>query len=433
MMRYRCAPAKSFKEVLEAWHLVQYQYEQFGFTAVNASRLRFFLRDLLPESKTFVHYELKRIVGSFSINYNTRASLPSENTFTNEIAKLQMKYSSIIEGTKFAVLDDTLENQKTVVALAAQFIGWGYNTGADFMILTVNPRHEGVWKRRFHMDRIAFTEKCSHVDSVPGVLVGAPLKEHPLRKEGVDINQQLLFRDDKIFNGVRVALLITLEPDAVATASIEDLIALLRVYPELETLFPLFPKLRDGLSISRLKEVRPLIGVSLLNAFEDIVSLLEIRVREKNIQFHATVRAPAMNVVLSDYLLRLACLQYLLHCFIETTEPNSRISVSIKQAGMQRSLGMFILVREERAGRFSHSSHKEVTQTRHHDPALLLKVIKLFSGTQGIFTTDSDATGRYFAALVPLVQSNELSDDFGQTLRGAFHRIIKEEGIESRI
>ena len=167
------SPVQSLDEFLASFELLYKQYLKYGYAKKNSYGLRFSLRDLLPETMTFVARDGKKLVGTVSIISNSVAGLPSKAIFKKEVEKLELGGKIIAEGTRFACVDDASSKglNSTAFNLLKWFFQWGQVRKVHDLILVINPRHLVFWEKILGFEVLAEQEDYVYANGAPGILM----------------------------------------------------------------------------------------------------------------------------------------------------------------------------------------------------------------------------------------------------------------------
>ena len=167
------SPVQSLDELLASFELLYKQYLKYGYTKENSYGLRFSLRDLLPETMTFVARSEKELVGTVSIISNSVAGLPSKAIFKRKVEKLELGGKIIAEGTRFACIDEYNSKglNSTAFSLLKWFFQWGQVRKVHDLILVINPKHLVFWKKILGFEVLAERKGYAYANGAPGILM----------------------------------------------------------------------------------------------------------------------------------------------------------------------------------------------------------------------------------------------------------------------
>lgn len=407
LQRYRCGSARTLREVCEAWGLVQQAYEKLGYAAPRSSGLRFSPRDFFPDTKLFVTYELRRLVCSFSVVGDDDIPLPSEAAFPEEVRRLKASGGKILEGTKFAALEDTYESQRSVLMTLAQLFVWAHIRGADRLIITVNPHHVGFWKRKFGFDTVASVESYSYV-SAPGVLMCASVREHLIRSGGLAEISQRQSAANSLFSTCRIAQLLSSDPGAFEGSSIAEQAALMRHFPQLRSVQEFFSS-HDTPNPDDTDSSETVRGSGIQEVMTDLFTALEYRLRLSQIEFGFSLRDFPLKFELQDPLRFLVALQTMINAFLEKTPRGARLWATARLASNGRDGGILLIVREDTStlGRGGNRPPDENKGAPGECADRVVKACQTLSKLGAYFAVETERNVRYLVFLMPLAAQGE--------------------------
>ncbi|MCB0317281.1 MAG: response regulator [Bdellovibrionales bacterium] len=189
------SPVSNYKELVQSFELIYKQYLKFGYSKENSYGLRFTLRDLLPETMTFVAREREKIVGTVSIIANSIAGLPSKQIFKNQVDQLEQGGKIIAEGTRFACVDDSKPGGMggTALNLLKWYFQWGQVRQVDELILVINPKHKVFWNRILGFEILAEEKDYPHANGAPALLMRCNLARVNLDQKATRASKKLIF------------------------------------------------------------------------------------------------------------------------------------------------------------------------------------------------------------------------------------------------
>jgi CheY-like chemotaxis protein len=202
---YSISTIKRFGHFYDACRLAYLQYRQSGLSDHHPNGLRLSLRDLLPDSSTFVALQDHQVIATVTGVRWSPCRLPASSTFSKEIESLVATGSVVTEGTKFASRAHEFgfpkeKGKLTVVSedLLKTILYWSSLVGASHWVNVVHPRHLPYFSEKLGFSVLSDSRDCAHVSDHPGVLISIPtadcfpiasagitsyLKEHYLQQE----------------------------------------------------------------------------------------------------------------------------------------------------------------------------------------------------------------------------------------------------------
>jgi CheY-like chemotaxis protein len=176
---YRISTIKRFRHFYEACQLAYLQYRQSGLSDHHPNGIRLSLRDLLPDSATFVALQDDDVVATVTGVRWSPCRLPASSTFSKEIEQIVSTGAIITEGTKFASRAHEFgfpkeKGKLTVVSedLLKTVLYWSSLVGASSWVNVVHPKHLPYFAEQLGFSILSDSRDCAHVSDHPGVLIG---------------------------------------------------------------------------------------------------------------------------------------------------------------------------------------------------------------------------------------------------------------------
>lgn len=421
MKRYHCAPVRTFREVCECWSLVQQEYEKLGYAEWLPCGLRFALRDFYPGSELFITRELQRTVGTFTIVGGENTHLPSEAVFPNEIQQMRAQGLRVLEATKFAAREDTYQNQRSVYLMIAQLFGRARQLGVDRVVITVNPRHEQFWVKRFGFSVAGRSDECAHVKNAPGILLSSPVKNRLTDFGGeviCDHDGKYCFASTApLLSADEIGLLLFASADqfrglpfGVWGALIENWPELLRYVNVLSSFSEPWERFFPSESSSVFR------GAALGNLVRNFQHLLYVRSQRRMLQFEQSWNGFSPEFHLPQREKALFALSIFGSYFLDSAKSGGRVAHSIRaihSAGANFLFGLFHETGVSRDNEFGTPSagQKEIRQD-------LVYAATLLSRVGGGYVVEKVGNSRYLVVLYPLQKVEEGNGYRDQPLRG---------------
>ncbi len=170
--------ARDFGEFCRALRLVHDRYVQTGLTDPNETKLRVFLRDLIPSSAVMIAAKDPYVYGTASINIFRPASLPCSSMYKAQLDELVRNERKLAEGTKLACAAVTsLESDvitglsQTAFNLLKMLFYWCLNNQVTDWLIVIHPRLIGLYRDELGFELVGTESSCPHVKGRPGVLL----------------------------------------------------------------------------------------------------------------------------------------------------------------------------------------------------------------------------------------------------------------------
>lgn len=171
-------PAQNFKQLYSAFKLVHDEYCEAGLSNKNKSGIRFYLRELLPESTTFVSLFKEKVIATVTVIRWSMASIPSFNIYKEEIEEAVNKGKFFAEATKFASvarkISEISDKRNPVIIfeeLLKTIYHWCGILGVDYWISVIHPRQSTYYSKKLGFEIVGEQKTCGHVVDKPGVLI----------------------------------------------------------------------------------------------------------------------------------------------------------------------------------------------------------------------------------------------------------------------
>lgn len=171
-------PAQNFKQLYSAFKLVHDEYCEAGLSNKNKSGIRFYLRELLPDSTTFVSLFKEKVIATVTVIRWSMASIPAFNIYKEEIQEAVDKGKFFAEATKFASvarkISEINEKRNPVIIfeeLLKTIYHWCGILGVDYWISVIHPRQSTYYSKKLGFEIIGEEKDCGHVVGKPGVLI----------------------------------------------------------------------------------------------------------------------------------------------------------------------------------------------------------------------------------------------------------------------
>lgn len=170
--------ARDFGEFCRALRLVHDRYVQSGLTDPNETKLRVFLRDLIPSSAVMIAAKDPYIYGTASINVFRPASLPCSSMYKAQLDELVRSERKLAEGTKLACAAVTsLESDvvtglsQTAFNLLKMLFYWCLHNRVTDWLIVIHPRLIHLYQNELGFELVGTESSCPHVKGRPGVML----------------------------------------------------------------------------------------------------------------------------------------------------------------------------------------------------------------------------------------------------------------------
>lgn len=174
---YRFCRAESAEQLEMASSLVMRRYAWRGYDTEGALRNRAKAGEV-----TYLAHSGGRIDGTLTVRIDGETELLAEQLYPDEIARLRRRYKRLCEFGRLAFDEgiNTLEILGPLFHLGMHFARSLH--GCDAMVIEVNPRHVGFYRRVFGFAVLGEERTCDRV-AAPAVLLCLPLNRASRRAE----------------------------------------------------------------------------------------------------------------------------------------------------------------------------------------------------------------------------------------------------------
>ncbi len=165
-------------EEREAVYRLAYQvYLEKGYINQNTSKWLIQPYDEAQETIILMVQDAnKKLVGSFTILFDSIRKLPADKIYNDEINNLRSKNKKIVEISRLVINPEFRNSKETLVLLFNYLAICGsYVTPFDNIIIEVNPRHKEYYKSILCFEELGKEKPCPQVQNAPAVLLNLPL------------------------------------------------------------------------------------------------------------------------------------------------------------------------------------------------------------------------------------------------------------------
>ncbi|MBL4869272.1 MAG: hypothetical protein JKY67_23155 [Pseudomonadales bacterium] len=172
-INFRISVASNRVDREKVYQLSQKVYGQCGYSSQDRNKLFVNSDDARPDTITFLaEDENGNSVASISVVSNVHGDIPCQKIFKDELSELNNQNKKMVEITRL-VVDESYRNSRNLIKNLMNFVYiHAYkNLASDHMLIEVNPRHVGYYKRLLCFEVIGDSKPCGRVQGAPAVLL----------------------------------------------------------------------------------------------------------------------------------------------------------------------------------------------------------------------------------------------------------------------
>ncbi|MFC1479369.1 hypothetical protein ACFL6F_02125 [Planctomycetota bacterium] len=190
--------ASSSEELQNAYNLVYRNYIEKGFCKLDINRMRIYLFDSLPDTRTFIAKKDNTVIATATLVFNSSVGLPSSGVFEDLISDLSENTMNLCEISKLAVDQNMREIQQLKVLSLLFRSCWLYAlhfSPATHFLIMVEPKHQPFYEKHYFFKSIGDTRKDPHASNTPSALLLMPLdvKEQAYKESDSTRGEKRLF------------------------------------------------------------------------------------------------------------------------------------------------------------------------------------------------------------------------------------------------
>lgn len=185
---YTIKLANTLEEREAAYRLAYKVYRDKGYVKENQYGWLIKDHDANPETATLIVQDIeKNVVGSITMIFEGKYSIPAKSIYAKEISALKAKNEKIVEISRL-VIDSKHRNGKEILAILFNYLYIFSRLVKKYTCLTieVNPRHKEFYRLLLGFEVIGEEKPCPNVQNAPAILlmtsldpkINAALKKH---------------------------------------------------------------------------------------------------------------------------------------------------------------------------------------------------------------------------------------------------------------
>lgn len=183
---YRIASNKT--ELKKAYRLVYENYIEKQFCRLDIHKMRIFLFDALPETRTFVGVKGGEVLATATLVFDSEIGLPSEGVFPDRLKALRDDGKRLVEFSKLSSRRDLgVASMKVLPQLFRSC--WLYALKIAKMshaVIMVEPPHVPFYKRYYFFEEWSDVRQDARAADALSVLLGMPLDLQQVARESAD-------------------------------------------------------------------------------------------------------------------------------------------------------------------------------------------------------------------------------------------------------
>ena len=157
----------------KAYRLAYSVYKDRGFVSENLSGMVVCPYDATPFAVTFLAIDRETGEGAGTISIvRDGQGLPCDNIYPEELAGLRFQNRALVEVTRLAIAPKFRNSRELLIQLNNYISLYSRQVwhAAD-LVIEVNPRHAGFYKRLYLFEQIGTIKECARVKNAPALLL----------------------------------------------------------------------------------------------------------------------------------------------------------------------------------------------------------------------------------------------------------------------